>query len=255
MKSFKKYHSSETLSPTLLRMQRNLSSMVHFGSSGACPSKAQINKKTVARERDYSYNQSNNNQSTTPNPPCSPSSNQYGEDRVVEEWIHNLKQSKYHFEEAIFVLGPMGAGKSTVVEQEFKKHHIYKNYAYVDTDELMEKLDGFDSKRTGEFYPIARSIAIRLTDWLLDENISFIAEGTCVKYLELEDYMYRLKRKGYVIKVRHVNSISLEEILQRTAHRERRIPDSVVQSIYHGSLRGVNELMKLNKDGSLFEQL
>lgn len=182
-------------------------------------------------------------------------SNGFGEDKVVKDWIHNLLQSKFYFGEAIFVLGPMGAGKTTTVEGLFKKHEIFKNYAYVDTDEVMEKLKGFDSERVEEFYPIARTIAIRLTDWLLEENISFIAEGTCVKYLELEDYMQRLKNRGYVIKVKYVNTVSLEEILKRTAKRSRKIPDSVVESIYHGSLKGVNELKKLNVDNSLFQEI
>ena len=180
---------------------------------------------------------------------------QYNEHKVIKDWISNLTESKCHYGEAVFVLGPMGAGKTTVLMEGFMKHSIYKDYAYVDTDELMEKLDGFDSDRVEEFYPVARSIAIKLTDWLLNEKISFIAEGTCVKYLELEDYMGRLKNKGYVIRVKHVNDIPLEDILARTSKRKRKIPADVVKSIYYGSLKGVTELKKMNKNNMLFEEL
>lgn len=206
-------------------------------------------KKCIKCSLDSSQQQFQH-QSTAVQPPL-----HLGEAKVVKEWIEHLKQSECHFGEAIFVLGPMGAGKSTVVTEEFKKDMLYNGYAYVDTDEVMEQLEGFDSTRVEEFYPIARSAAIRLTDWLLDEKISFIAEGTCVKYEELVDYMYRLKHNGYVIKVKHVNNISLEEILRRAGKRKRKIPDNVVRSIYYGSLKGVNELKKKNADKCLFEEL
>ena len=186
---------------------------------------------------------------------CNLCSENENENRVINEWIANQMNSKCYFGEAVFVLGPMGAGKTTVLLEEFKRHSVYRNYAYVDTDELMEKLDGFDSDRVDEFYPIARSIAIKLTDWLLNEKISFVAEGTCVKYLELEDYMQRLKKKGYVIRVKHVNEIPLEEILSRTSQRERKVSEEVVKSIYTGSLKGIMELKKLNVNNNLFEKL
>ncbi len=227
-------------SPKTIFSMQGLTDIIQLGSNG--PSSKLSKNADIVRESSHQLHTEH-------------FSNQHGENRVIEEWIHTLKKSKCHYGEAIFVLGPMGAGKSTVVEEHFKKHDVYKNYAYVDTDEVMEKLDGFDSERVEDFYPLARSIAIRLTDWLLDENISFIAEGTCVKYLELEDYMYRLKNKGYVIKMKHVNSISLEEILKRTAKRERKVPDNVVESIYYGSLKGINELKKLNVNNHIFEEL
>ena len=177
------------------------------------------------------------------------------ENRLLNNWISKQLNSKCYYGEAVFVLGPMGAGKTTVLLDEFKKHNVYKDYAYVDTDELMEQLDGFDSDKVEEFYPTARSIAIRLTDWLLNEKISFVAEGTCVKYLELADYMQRLKKNGYVIRVRHVNEIPVEEVLKRTSCRKRKVPKDVVESIYYSSLEGVAELKKMNADNSLFEEI
>ena len=177
------------------------------------------------------------------------------ENRLINQWISNQLSMKHYFREAVFVLGPMGAGKTTVLQEQIKKHPVYKNYAFVDTDELMEKLDGFDSERVDDFYPKARSVAIKLTDWLLNENISFVAEGTCVKYLELEDYMHRLKSKGYVIRVKQVNEITLDEILLRTSKRERKVSEDVVRSIYYGSLEGITKLKRKNKDSKLFEEM
>jgi len=177
------------------------------------------------------------------------------ENRLINEWISNQLSMKQNCQEAVFVLGPMGAGKTTVLQEVIKKKSVYKTYAFVDTDELMEKLDGFDSERVDDFYPKARSIAIKLTDWLLNENISFVAEGTCVKYLELKDYMQRLKSKGYVIRVMQVNDISLDEILMRTSKRERKVSEDVVRSIYYGSLEGISKLKRINKEKKLFKEM
>ena len=175
---------------------------------------------------------------------------------LIEEWKRKFRQSKC-YGEAVFVLGAMGAGKSTVITQEFRKHKLYGKYAYVDTDELMQELDGFDPDNVEEFYPTARGVAIYLTDWLLDENISFVAEGTCVKYDELEDYMKRLKQRGYSIKVKHVNNLSVNTVIERARRRHRKVPDEVVKSIYFGSLNGLNELKRINQssDFTLFEEI
>ena len=158
--------------------------------------------------------------------------------------------------DAIFVLGPIGAGKTTVITNEFKCHPVFGKYAIVDTDEIMGMLDGFASDKVEEFYPVARHIAIRLTDWILDQKISFIAEGTCVKYLELIDYMHRLKSAGYHIRVKCLPVVSLETVLARAKLRKNRLVlDHVVRSIYHESHEGIRKLLEYNRDGSFFEEM
>lgn len=160
------------------------------------------------------------------------------------------------FGEAVFVLGAMGVGKTTVIENEFRCHPVYSKYAYVDTDEIMGMLQGFAYDKVEEFYPIAREIAIRLTDWILDQKISFIAEGTCVKYLELIDYLQRLKTGGYVIRIKRLTHVPLDIVLERAKHRKNRlVPEHVVKSIYYGSKEGLNGLYSFNKDNRLFEDV
>lgn len=160
------------------------------------------------------------------------------------------------FGEAVFVLGAMGVGKTTVIENEFRCHPVYSKYAYVDTDEIMGMLQGFAYDKVEEFYPIAREIAIRLTDWILDQKISFIAEGTCVKYLELIDYLQRLKTGGYVIRIKRLTHVPLDIVLERAKHRKNRlVPEHVVKSIYYGSKEGLNGLYSFNKDNRLFENV
>ena len=168
-------------------------------------------------------------------------------DRVENEWKRKLSNVKARGN-AIFVLGPMGAGKSTTIEKNFKNHPEFKSYAYVDTDEIMGAIDEFSADKVDLYYPPARKIAISLTDWILTQNISFIAEGTCVKYKELIEYMERLKENGYKIHVNRLPFIPLIEILRRSKHRKNRIiPDDVVASIYHNATIGLDKLYEHNK--------
>lgn len=175
--------------------------------------------------------------------------------KVEEQWKKQFLDTKV-FGEAVFVLGPMGAGKTTIIENHFRSHPVYSSYAYVDTDEIMGMIPYFTSDKVEQYYPIARGIAIRLTDWILEKQISFIAEGTCVKYLELIDYMQRLKTGGYVIRVKRLPPVPLDLIMQRSKNRlNRQVPDHVVSSIYYGAKEGLESLYEFNKDNSLFDDI
>ncbi|XP_022790657.1 uncharacterized protein LOC111330122 [Stylophora pistillata] len=178
------------------------------------------------------------------------------ETKLMEsKWKRRFLYTQYRCD-AIFVLGPMGAGKTTVINDEFKTHSVFRNYAYVDTDEIMGMLKGFESNKVEEYYPVARNIAIHLTDWILEQKISFVAEGTCVKYLELIDYMNRLKSVGYHVRVKRLPRVPLDTVLERAKRRKNRlIPDHVVESILEGSNLGIEKLYQSNKIESLFEDM
>ena len=174
---------------------------------------------------------------------------------IESKWKRKFLHTQYRCD-AIFVLGPMGAGKTTTINNEFKTHPVFGNYAYVDTDEIMGMLKGFESNKVEEYYPIARKIAIDLTDWILEQKISFIAEGTCVKYLELIDYMHRLKSVGYHVRVKRLPRVAVVTVIERAKLRKNRIvPNHVVKSILEGSNLGLEKLYEYNKRESLFEDM
>lgn len=177
--------------------------------------------------------------------------------KVESRWKRVLGNVK-HYGNAIFVLGPMGAGKTTTIESCFKTHGYFRHYAYVDTDAIMGSIDAFSADKVDQYYPLARKIAIRLTDWILEEKISFVAEGTCVKVRELIEYMERLKESGYKIHVNHLVSDPLHVLLCRSKHRKNRIiSEEVVESIYKNTKLGLKELYEYNKqvNYTLFEDL
>lgn len=177
---------------------------------------------------------------------------------LIEKYKSNYCTNQRQFyKDALFVLGPMGSGKTTFINNKILTHKVYKNYAYVDTDEIMEKLPGFNNMEVNRFYPLARQIAIKLTDWLLENQLSFVAEGTCVQYQELIDYMIRLKRHGYTIKVCKLAAVDLDLVLERAARRKTRKMDSdQVKDIYIQSKLGLNYIFKYNnEDAALFEHI
>lgn len=174
---------------------------------------------------------------------------------VESQWKLKFMDTQYRCD-AMFVLGPMGAGKTTAINNEFKTHPVFGNYAYVDTDEIMGMLKGFESNKVESYYPLARNIAINLTDWILEQKISFIAEGTCVKYLELIDYMHRLKTVGYHVRVKRLPRVTLDIVLERAKLRKNRlVPNHVVKSILEGSNLGLEKLYEFNKRELLFEDM
>lgn len=178
-------------------------------------------------------------------------------DRVVSEWKSKLANVKAKGN-AVFVLGPMGAGKSTRIHKYFKTHPEFKNYAYVDTDEIMGTIDAFSADKVDVYYRLARKVAINLTDWILTRNISFVAEGTCVEYSELIEYMERLKETGYNIQVNPLVADSLETIIQQSKQRKNRIiSEDVVAYIYKHAIIGLEKLYEYNEKvhNKLFDEL
>jgi len=159
-----------------------------------------------------------------------------------------------HFYEAVFVLGPMCAGKTSTIHS-FGCLKQYKHFAYVDTDEIMTHLDGYCDTDIDKFYPSARNVSIHLTDWLLEERMSFIAEGTCVKFLELRDYMIRLKDHGYSIKVVKLDTAPLDVLLERAEKRvRRRVSMDVIREIFVQSNIGLQKMWEINECEHLFEE-
>ena len=178
--------------------------------------------------------------------------------QLIEKYktYYRRSGSVQYYKDALFVLGPMGSGKTTFIQNKILSHKMYGKYAYVDTDEIMEQLPGFSKMEVNKFYPRARQIAIILTDWLLENQLSFVAEGTCVQYEELIDYMIRLKRKGYTIKVCKLNQVELDLVLKRAANREaRKMAMNEVKEIFIQSKHGLEELYRINSETTIFENI
>lgn len=154
----------------------------------------------------------------------------------------------------IFVLGPMGSGKSTIIQNYIKTDVKYSSSPFIDTDEIMSHLPDFTLSTIYKNFPLARKVSILLTEWLFVDGISFIAEGTCVYWQTLLRFMKEMKENGYSIEVLFVKK-PLEIVLKQAANRDRKVPSEIVSDIYHKSLYGCSQLVKENEklNNSLFK--
>lgn len=164
--------------------------------------------------------------------------------RLVESW--KAKYSTFPAKsEAVFFIGPMGAGKSYQVNFFFSEESRRTRFAFVDTDEIMSELDGYSHDRAKDFYPIARNIAVQLTDWLLEHRISFVAEGTGVNYADMTDYLRRLRKADYTIQICFLDHVDEATALQRMQTRSRTVPADMASQIYHNSIKGCQMLREV----------
>ncbi|KAF0992917.1 LOW QUALITY PROTEIN: hypothetical protein HZS_1653 [Henneguya salminicola] len=120
---------------------------------------------------------------------------------ALKKWKHILKKGGKPSYNAFFILGPMGVGKSTFIQNKILTNPEFSDYIYFNADEIMSSLDGFCAQNVDEFYKICRPLTLLLTDWIMKKGFAFVTEGTCSQYKELWDYMIRLKEHKYTISV------------------------------------------------------
>lgn len=70
--------------------------------------------------------------------------------------------------DVIFVFGFMGVGKIIVINYEFKIYLVFGNYVYVDIDEIMGMLKGFELNKVEVYYFFVCNIVIYFIDWILE---------------------------------------------------------------------------------------
>lgn len=174
--------------------------------------------------------------------------------KVLERWKRQYETIGRIGREVVFVLGPMGVGKSTIIGNVLQKEARFRDYLYVDCDEIMSSIDGFSLSEIDRFYKVSRQICFSLTDWICEKGFCFIAEGTCVDYLSLWRYMERLKESNYKIFTVFLSEPA-EVVVHRAAQRERRLPDCQVKNIYESSIQGCQKIQELNLKKSIFKIL
>lgn len=135
---------------------------------------------------------------------------------VTQIVITKLNKKHFSSNQIIFVCGPMGSGKTTYI-----KHNLLKSkkYYYHNIDELIPYFLDMESDPR-KMYQLCRSVGIKITDYLLENNISMIIEGTG-RNMEIVDYLKRLKQNGYNVKTIFIKT-SLETCRDRIKIRNKK---------------------------------
>ena len=133
----------------------------------------------------------------------------------------NENIDKYSKSKVVFVFGCMGAGKSTFMEKNFKEQ---TDMVFVSIDDYFHELHTEDVS-IEHTYLQCREIGILFTDWLLDNKISLLTEGTG-QHSDILDYLKRLLASGYVISSYFLKT-PLETCLERVKERNKMIDRKV----------------------------
>lgn len=149
--------------------------------------------------------------------------------------INKIKENKdkYSTKELSFVCGPMGSGKTTFILSKLLNNSHMKSY-YSSIDELIPYFKKFEITDSRIMYKLCRQVGIEVTDYLLENNISMIIEGTGINK-DMYDYLLRVKEKGYHITTYFLKTdlnICRERVKIRNKHSQHKVMDEDV-ILYH----------------------
>ncbi|SDY87162.1 AAA family ATPase [Thermoactinomyces sp. DSM 45892] len=127
--------------------------------------------------------------------------------------------------EAVFLLGPPAAGKSTT------RQKLYPTYQVIDPDEIKKGLDGYDPKNPSTVHTESKIIAREMFENMIGGNESFVYDTTGGNHKRMIREMYEAHEKGFTITILQV-TCPLDECLKRNRIRDRTVPDRIVREIW-----------------------
>lgn len=129
--------------------------------------------------------------------------------------ISQININQYSRNSLISVIGPMGSGKTTYIKKQLLDNH--PDHYYCSIDEYLKYFTDIKESDPNKLFKLCRVIGINVTNYLQDNNISMIIEGTGI-HMDTIDYYNRLKTDGYHI-VTYFIKTELEVCRQRVKVR------------------------------------
>jgi len=171
---------------------------------------------------------------------------------TIRESIYNSKMAGTQSKPtATFLLGPSGAGKTTSFNSVLKKNPIFldgvQGAIILNTDEIMEQLPGYsalidmgimngkpisDKMVANTFHEPAESINELLLNETIENQQSFVFDGTGNNLKKLQSRMTKLKNHGFEINAIVITAdadIRLPRVHNRGIATGRFVPEEVVR--------------------------
>ena len=150
--------------------------------------------------------------------------------------------------ELICVCGCNGVGKSTFINSVYLLDNNYKNYTYINPDEIASK---------GNITNIeAGKIAIKLLNNSLNNHYNIIKESTLVSNLDFK-IIEQAKNFGYIVHMDYIgvssSSVSIERVHARVATGGHSIDDDVVAKRYIKSIKNIENALTLIDSAVLYD--
>ena len=134
---------------------------------------------------------------------------------ISEKVISQININNYSRNSLISVIGPMGSGKTTYIKKQLIDN--YTDHYYCSIDEYLKYFTDVEESNPQKLFKLCREVGINVTNYLQDNNISMIIEGTGI-HMDTIDYYNRLKTDGYHI-ITYFIKTELEVCRQRVKAR------------------------------------
>lgn len=128
--------------------------------------------------------------------------------------------------EAVFLVGPPAAGKSTT------RQKLYPNYPVIDPDEIKKTLPGYDPKNPSKVHMQSKILSRKYFEEMILGETSFVYDTTGGNEKRMIQEMEESRQNGFSIRILQV-TCTLDECLKRNRQRERTVPDEIVISIWN----------------------
>lgn len=128
--------------------------------------------------------------------------------------------------EAVFLIGPPAAGKSTT------RQKLYPEYIVIDPDEIKKTLPGYDPKNPSKVHTLSKILARKQFEKAIAGNKSFVYDTTGGNKERMLREMQEARERGFQIVILQV-TCPLEECLKRNKARERTVPEEIVKEIWN----------------------
>src|SRR5690606_17021948 len=138
--------------------------------------------------------------------------------------------------EAIFLMGPPAAGKSST------RQKLFPGLPVIDPDEIKKTLPGYDPKNPSRVHLQSKVLARKQFEEMILGNSSFVYDTTGGNVERMLREMAEARENGFTITILQV-TCSLEECLRRNRRRERTVPDEVVRSIWYEVREAAEKLL------------
>lgn len=171
--------------------------------------------------------------------------------QISQKIIANITKniSQYSNNNLIYVCGPMGSGKTTYIKKTILKK--YPTYFPCFTDEYIPYFADNETDPR-KLFKLCREVGIIVSDFLLENNISMIIEGTGI-HMDTIEYFKNLKQKGYNITTYFIRT-DLEICRTRVENRNK-IKDNLHKVLDEDVINYYNTLWIGSKDKFKMEEL
>jgi len=156
---------------------------------------------------------------------------EFTDQKILNKIISNIDLSNYSKKEFVAVIGPMGSGKTTLLKTKIIPKN--KDKYYVSTDDYIDYMDKY-GYTLYDLYKRSRNIGIKLTDILLEKNVSIVCEATGSNK-DFITYLQKLKNNGFHIKSYLVSTpleVCIDRVKQRNEISYRKVSIEAVKKAY-----------------------